>query len=206
MTTGPTTAPTTGKAHPRTARLALVLALSASLALSGCSGGSDHKAKPSPSPSASSSPSASTATPKPEPEKAPSAPKAKRGKAGQKVFARYVMGLWGYGLRTNDAKPLVALSPPKKPCGGCKAFARSLKKRHRQGWTVDFPGLQVRKITTKKVGDNAYAKATVDIPETDSYNSDGSFRNTNKQHKGASFEMLMHFKKKRYRLLAFTVS
>ena len=116
------------------------------------------------------------------------------------------MRLWGYGLRTNDAKPLVALSPPKKPCEGCKAFAKSLKQRHHQGWSVDFPGLKVHKITASKVGDNAYVRAVVDIPESDSYNSDGSYRNTSKQHNGAIFEVLMHFKKKHYRLLAFTVS
>ncbi len=64
----------------------------------------------------------------------------------------------------------------------------------------------MHKITASKVGDNAYVRAVVDIPESDSYNSDGSYRNTSKQHNGAIFEVLMHFKKKHYRLLAFTVS
>jgi hypothetical protein len=199
----------TGPAHPRTFRLhrfLLLLVLGTALALSGCSGGSDHKSKPSPSATASATPSPTSATPKPAREKVPAAPTAKRGKAGQKVFARYVMRLWGYGLRTNDAKPLVRLSPPKKPCRGCKDFARSLQKRRKQGWSVDFPGLKVHKMTATKVGDNTYVRAIVDIPASDSLNRDGSFRNTNKAHNGAKFEMLMHLKKKHYQLLAFTVS
>jgi hypothetical protein len=139
-------------------------------------------------------------------QRVPAAPQAKRGKAGQKVFGRYVMGLWGYGLRTNNPRPLVSLSPPKKPCQGCKAWSTSLQQRRRQGWYVDFPGLKVHKVTTTKVGDNVYVRATVDIPQSDSYNRDGTFRNTNKAHNGAKFEMLVHLKKKRYQLLAFTVS
>ncbi len=206
---------TTGPAHPRTTRtprFLLPLVLCASLAVSGCSGGSDSdsdkdKAEPSPSSSASASASTSSATPKPAPEKPPTAPKAKRGKAGQKVFGRYVMALWGYGLRTNDSKPLVSLSPGKKQCRGCKPYARSLKLRQKRGWSVDFPGVSVHKVTAEKVGDNAYVKASVDIPASDTYNRDGTFRNTNKAHDGAKFEMLVHFKKKKgYQLLAFTVS
>jgi hypothetical protein len=204
---------TIGPAHPRTSRtsrLLLPLVLCASLAVTGCSGGSDDsdkdKAEPSPSSGASASPSPTTASPKPAPEKPPAAPKAKRGKAGQKVFARHVMRLWGYGLRTNDAKPLVSLSPGKKQCRGCKGYARSLQQRRKHGWSVDFPGVSVHKVTVKKVGDDAYVKAKVDIPESDTYNRDGSFRNTNKAHNGAAFEMLVHFKKNRYQLLAFTVS
>jgi hypothetical protein len=181
--------------------------LCASLAMTGCSGGSDdHKASSSSSSTTSPTPARTSATPKPSPEQAPVAPKATRGKAGQEVFARYVMRLWGYGLRNNDPKPLVSLSPPKKPCRGCKDYARSLQQRRKHGWAVDFPGVSVHKVTTKRIGDNAYVKAIVDVPASDTYNRDGSFRNTNAAHNGAEFQMLVHFQKKRYQLLAFTVS
>ena len=100
----------------------------------------------------------------------------------------------------------MSLSPGKKQCRGCKGYAKSLQQRRKRGWAVDFPGLSVHKVTAKKVGENAYVKAIVDIPASDTYNRDGTFRNTNKAHNGAAFEMLVHFKKKGYQLLAFTVS
>jgi hypothetical protein len=209
LTSGMTTGPALPRA-PRALRLLLLLALSAGLALSGCSGSDDSpkaKAKTSASSRASASTSPSpTASPSAAREKPPAAPKAKRGKAGQKVFGRYVMQLWSYGLRTNDPKPLVSLSPKKKPCFGCKPYARSLQQRRKHGWTVDFPGLSVHKVTAKKVRDNTYVKAVVDIPESDTYKRDGSYRSTNPAHEGATFEMLVHFEKKGYRLLSFTVS
>jgi hypothetical protein len=202
----------TRPAHPRTSPLlrALPLLLCVMLVASGCSGGSEasdkKSASPSPSSSASASPSSTSASPKAKREAPPVEPKAKRGKAGQKAFARYVMRLWGYGLRNNDAKPLVALSPKKKPCRGCKDYARALQQRRKRGWAVDFPGVTVHKLTTAKVKGDTYVKAVVDVPASDTYNRDGSFRNTNKAHNGAAFEMLVHFEKKGYRLLAFTVS
>ena len=116
------------------------------------------------------------------------------------------MALWGYGLRTNDPRPLVALSPRKKPCEGCKAWTTSLRQRRKQGWYVDLPALRIHKVVASKVGGNTYVRATVDIPQSDSYNRDGTFRNTNKAHNGAKFEMLLQFKNKHYQLLAFTVS
>ncbi len=116
------------------------------------------------------------------------------------------MQLWGYGLRNNDAKPLVSLSPKKKPCRGCKDYAASLQQRRKRGWAVDFPGITVHKLTTAKVRGGTYVKAVVDIPASDTYNRDGSFRNTNKAHNGAAFEMLVHFDKSGYQLLSFTVS
>jgi hypothetical protein len=191
----------------RPTRLLLVVVLGVALGLSGCSGGSDGptSSSPSPSPSAAHSTPASPSA-SPAAEKVPRAPKAVRGRTGQKTFARHVMALWGYGLRTNDPRPLVSLSPRTKPCRGCTAFAASLRKRHKQGWYVDFVDVSVGKLSVKKVGDNTYAKAKVDIPESDSYNFDGSFRNTNRAHRGATFEVLMHYRAKRYRLLAFTVS
>src|SRR5690349_24024103 len=147
---------TNGLAHPRTVRgssVLLALVVSTSLLLAACSGGSSgSKSKPSPSrtSSASASASSSSATPTPTPtpaaQRAPAAPPAKPGKAGQKAFGRYVMALWGYGLRTNDPRPLVSLSPHKKPCEGCKAWTTSLRQRRKQGWYVDLPGLRIHKV------------------------------------------------------------
>jgi hypothetical protein len=180
------------------------------LVASGCSGGSDasdkKSASPSHSASSSPSPSSTSSSQTSKRESPPVEPKAKPGKAGQMAFARYVMQLWGYGLRNNDAKPLVALSPKKKPCRGCKDYAKSLQQRRKRGWAVDFPGVTVHKLTTAKVENGTYVKATVDIPESDTYNRDGSFRNTNAAHNGAAFEMLVHYDKLGYQLLAFTVS
>jgi hypothetical protein len=189
--------------------LALV-ALCAALVLGGCSSGSDDEPSSADSPSASASPSASTSTraasDRPSKATPPRAPKPTRGPAGQKRFAQHVMALWGYALRNNDPRALVALSAPGQKCRGCKPFAASLRKREKAGWYVDFAGVDVHRVTVKKVDDNVYAKATVDIPESDSYNADGSFRNTNKAHPGATFEVLMHRGDKRFQLLAFTVS
>lgn len=201
----------TGAGHPHTRRLTrlrFVLPLTvAALVLAGCGGGSEKKSDPSPSPSPSASASASASSPSATPtaEKVPRAPTATPGKAGQQKFARHVMDLWGYGLRTDNAKPIVALSP-KKPCRGCAEFAATLEKRKQQGWSVDFAGLEVRKVLLKQVAGNTYARSTVNIPKSDSYNSDGTFRNTNKSHNGATFEVLMSYTKKKYHLLAFTVS
>jgi hypothetical protein len=116
------------------------------------------------------------------------------------------MDLWGYALRTDDARALVALSAPGRTCRGCAVFADSMATRKKQGWYVDFPGLRVHAVTVKPVDDNVYAKASVDVPQSDSYDFDGSFRNTNRAHRGATFEVLMHRGTKRFQLLAFTVS
>ena len=190
------------------------LALGLALALAGCSGngsGEDRgsggsSASSSASPSASSTTEAATASSSPTRERPPKAPAPARGPAGQKRFARHMMDLWGYALRTDDARALVALSAPGSPCRGCTAFATSMQKRRKQGWYVDFPGVRVRTVTVRPVDGNVYARAKVDVPQSDSYDTDGSFRNTNAAHRGATFEVLMHRGKKRFQLLAFTVS
>jgi hypothetical protein len=204
--------------------------LSASLLLTGCSGdadspdsseeptgqasGSTSAASASSSPSASSSASPGTdveASAEPAAEQPPAVPKAKRGKAGQRRFAQHVMATWAYALRTNDAKPLVSLSPKGDACAGCDAFAAEMGKRRKQGWSVDFPGLAVRQVRLRAQETAAgvpvtYARARVDIPESDSFNADGSYRNTSAAHDDARFEVVMRFTGERYRLLAFTVS
>lgn len=179
-----------------------------SLVLAGCGGGSEKKSDPSPSASPSASASASGTSPSATttPEEVPPAPTPSFGKGGQRKFARHVMDLWGYGLRTDKAKPIVALSSKSKPCRGCAEFAATLRKRKQQGWSVDFAGLKVRTMVIKQVAGNTYARSTVDIPKSDSYNADGTFRNTNKLHTGATFEVLMSYTKQTYHLLAFTVS
>jgi len=193
-------------------RLALatsLLVIAASAAA--CSGdGNDAKqalsSSPTPSPSAlepspSTSASASAEVP-------PAAPAAAKGATGEKIFARHVMDLWGYALRTNDARPLVAASLAGKPCGGCKPLAADLAKRKQQGWSVDFSGVTVHGIALPpkqpKKGP-VTATATVDIPESDSFNDDGSYRNTNPAHPGVKFVVRMTYTKKGYRLVSFTV-
>lgn len=188
--------------------------------LSSCSSGSsDGTAAASASASSSSSASSSasgSATPTPTVSPAaaprpagppPKAPRARAGGAGEKAFTRYVVSLWSYALRTDDARPLTSLSPKKKPCAGCAAFAAEMGKRHRQHWSTDFPGARVRAITVTEQGPTqTYGRATIDIPKSMSYNADGSYRNTNQAHPRTQFEVLMNLKNKRYQLLAFTVT
>jgi hypothetical protein len=207
----------TGAGRGRTAlrwRLATTLVLCGGLLLSGCSDDSPESSKPkasgSATPSATTSDSSSVASASPTQAaatQAPRPPAPKRGRTGQKRFAGHVMAAWSYGLSTNDARTLTRLSPRKKPCEGCTAYAKELAKRRKQGWSVDFPGVVVRSVRLKQQGDGVtYARSRVDIPQSDSFNSNGSFRNTNQAHPGATFEVLMRYTKKGYRLLAFTVS
>jgi hypothetical protein len=195
---------------PRPAALVLVAALGAGLLLGGCSAdGSTPEAGRTPGAGGSTASSPSTReTPSPVPtvEPAPSAPAPSPGKAGQKAFARHVMDLWAYALRTNDPTPLTSLRAGTKPCGGCAELARTLAARRDQGWTVDLPGLTVRRVTVARDGKLAVARSVVDVPETDSYNSDGTYRNTSPAHAGARFVVQMSYAKKRYRLVSFTVS
>lgn len=197
---------------PPRVRRTLVAALGAGVLVAGCSSGSvtpsarntpstSATTRAAPSPSSSRSPS-----PAPTVERPPAAPRPVPGRAGQRAFARHVMDLWGYALRTNDVKPLAALGAGKKACAGCAALGRELAQRRRQGWTVDFPGVDVRKLTVANQGDVRVARAKVDIAESDSFNADGSFRNTNPAHAGATFVVQMRFVSKRYRLVSFTVS
>lgn len=171
----------------------------------GCSSDADQpRAGASHSPSTAPTPSAS---PSRDAEAPPAAPPYARTDRGAEAFARHVMDLWGYGLRTDDAHPLTALSPGgKAACGGCRVFAATLAKRHRQGWTVDFPGLDVRSVKVRSQGQLRVATATVDVPESDSYDDDGSYRNTSPAHRGATFVVRMRAEPHRYRLLSFTLS
>ena len=155
----------------------------------------------SPSPSAVSSAGSSPSAAAP-----PTAPPYAAGAAGARAFAEHVMDLWGYGLRSNDARPLSALSGGHRPCAGCATFGHELAKRKRQGWSVDFPGVVVHTVTIRKAGPERVASAVVDIPESDSFNQDGTYRNTNPAHPKAHFTVRMRTAHQAYRLLSFTVS
>ena len=114
------------------------------------------------------------------------------------------MDLWAYALRTNDASPLAATGLGRKPCGGCAPLAKELAKRRTQGWTVDFPGLAVRHVALSSLGGDRVARARVDVPASDSYNDDGTFRNTSPAHSGATFLVQMRLVKKQWRLVSFS--
>jgi hypothetical protein len=189
---------------------ATALTVLVTLPLAGCSGDTStpQSAPSTPStsePAAAAATSGETPSPVPTVEPPPPAPAPVRGTAGQRAFARHVMDLWGFALRTNDAKPLVALGRGR-PCGGCPALQRELARRAAAGWTVDFAGVQVRRTTLSRDGAVVVARAKVDIPESDSYNTDGTYRNTSPAHAGATFEVRMRFSGGRYRLLSFTVA
>jgi len=189
---------------PRAPRPALAAMLSAGVLLTGCSDGSPPATGSQPSPAAASSSAAPNPVPVVQP--APAAPGAVRSRkaAGQQAFARHVMDLWGYALRTDDARPLVA-TRAAHACGGCAPLARELASRRRQGWTVDFPGVTVRRVRLAAQGGDRMARATVDIPASDSYTTDGTFRNTSPAHQGATFVVRMRYVRAQWRLVSFTV-
>ena len=192
---------------------ALLLAVALSPALAACSGDSSKAAgTPSQTPSTSTSPSASvspspTETPTPQ---EPTRPAFAPGDKGQKAFAEYVVASWGYALSTNDATAVTGLSPSKKEqCRGCKELAAELRKRDNEGWHVAFPGASVRKTTLKREDDRILATTVADLPASESYFDDGTFRNDNEAHRGAKFLIDLRIdgqgKKQRYALLAFSV-
>lgn len=195
----------------------VVLAFSMAVAAAGCGGDSTEAAD---DPSPTTSPTASTTSdgtspgvttePTPSPEtaaaKPPEAPKASDTAAGRRAFARFVVGTWGYALRTNDPQPLLVLSPKTKSCVGCPQLKSELLKREKQGWYVDFPGAEVEKADLKNAGATWTARMPVLIPESDSYNEDGTYRSTNRAHPKGSFEVEMRFEKGSFELVAFRVS
>ena len=205
MLTGAAPSPSLLRARLR--KVAVLAALGPAMVLSGCS---DSGATPSAAAPTGSSPTStsSSAAPSPVPvvESPPAAPRAVRGRAGQQAFARHVMDLWAYALRTDDAKPLSALAAGGKACGGCTALARELGQRRTQGWAVDLAGVRVRSTRVTGQGDVQVVRARVDVPQTDSYNTDGSYRNTSPAHPGATFEVRMRLTDRGYRLVSFTVS
>lgn len=159
------------------------------------------------SPSTGSSPSPSATAPSESPVPAPPAPPhARRGPKGQEAFARFVMDAWSWSLRTNDASPLLEVSPShRQPCDGCRTLERELDTRAKEGWYVDFPGLTVERTRLHPTGDTVVAASKVVIPESDTYQDDGSYRSTSPAHEDATFTVTMRLTKAGYRLVSFTV-
>jgi hypothetical protein len=188
---------------------AACLAAAACLSVNGCSAASHPAARgtsPGPAPSVARTPSPAAASPGISPVAPPVRPQATRGPAGQRRFARYVMALWGYALRTNDPSPLFASSFTKQACGGCARLASTLEQRRHRGWHVDFPGLLVRRVELRTTRGVTVAAASVTIPPSSSINDDGSFRSANPAHPHARFVVRMRFVHGSYRLLSFTLS
>jgi hypothetical protein len=208
------------RALPRATTLAAAACLAVT-ALAGCSSdSSEASAEPTPTAgSDGSSPSSSSSSPSPSfasspttartPER-PSRPTFAPGDKGQREFAEYVVASWGYALATNDATALTGLSPSKKEqCRGCKELTAELARRDKAGWHVAFPGATVRHTTLKREDDRILATTVADIPASQSYFDDGSFRNDNDAHRGARFLVDLRIdgqaKKRHYVLLAFSV-
>lgn len=170
---------------------------------SGSSSSSSSSLSTSPSaPGSSSSPTSTPGTTKPE------EPRFRGSGAGKRDFVRYIIDGWGYSLRTNDASVLLEASD-KKPCRGCDTLRSELRERKKEGWSVDFPGAKVRKVKFQRDGDVEVATATVDIPSSQSFFDDSTFRNDNKARKGVPFLLDIRAegrgKKRHWTLLAFTI-
>lgn len=192
-------------------RRSLAAALvAAGLALTACGG--DEPAEdadtspstPTTSGSASTSPSP---TGRPTPS-APSEPKFADTRAGKRAFVEYIVDGWGYGLSTNDPSVLIDASG-RKPCRGCDTYRNELKQRKQEGWYVEFPGADVRKVTFRPDGGVEVATAVVDIPSSQSLFTDGTVRNENKAHRGARFLVDIRAdgkrKKRHWTLVAFSI-
>lgn len=189
---------------------AIVLALG--LLVSGC-GGDEPGASSSPASSPSASASASAGTePSVEPSTAPAAdaapapepPPARNDGRGREAFARYVLEAWIYALNTNDPQALLDVSG-KKPCGGCTQLAGELESRQEQGWYVELEGVQVSGVDVIAEGEAARAVMSVAIPESSTYNEDGSFRSGNPAHPRSTFEVDMVHEGGEFRLVAFSL-
>lgn len=188
------------------------------LLLSACSGGDespDADASPSASsPSAtetvseaaSEEPGPSAEPTVPEPPAMPEPPRPRPGPKGQRAFAQHVMASWAWSLQANDAAPLLEVSrSAKRPCTGCRELARELRRRDRQEWYVDLPAVRVERTVLRRDGNEVVARSRVDIPESETYFYDGSYRSTSPAHDDATFLVRMRRAADRYVLVSFTV-
>jgi len=202
--------------HPR--RHALLRATAAVvgtvLLVGSCSGDAGSSEKdPEPSPTsagateaADEEPSASAEPTVPEPPAMPEPPRARPGAKGQRAFAQHVMASWAWSLQANDAAPLLEVSRSgRRPCTGCRELGRELRKRDRQEWYVDLPALRVERTRLRRDGDEVVARSRVDIPESETYFYDGSYRSTSPAHDDATFLVRMRRAADRYVLVSFTV-
>lgn len=180
------------------------------LQVTACGGGNPT---PADTPSASTSPASSppesspaevsTATPSPT---APTSPPAADSRAGRAAFARHVVTVWGYALSTNDPAPLLALSSKERVCEGCRSLQTELRRRADAGWHVDFPGATVKSVSLARSAQQVVASLAISIPASDSFNDDGSYRDSSPAHPNARFEVRMSFTKAGFRLLSFTLT
>lgn len=195
---------------PAPAPVRLVAASAALVGLlAACNGTQEPSGSPSSSPaSAASTPQAADEeqSPSSSASATPRPPKAGKGPNGQRAFARFVMDAWSWSLITNDASPLLAASPSRtKPCEGCRRLERELANRADEGWYVDFPGLTVGRTRLARDGTTVTATTRVDIPESDSFFEDGTYRSSSPAHPDATFRVRMRLVDGDYRLLAFSV-
>ena len=122
------------------------------------------------------------------------------------AFAHHVVATWSYALSSNDAQPLLDLSPAKRPCAGCAALGDELKSRRADGWHVDLPGVDIGSTKLSGVRAEPVATMKISIPESASYRDDGSYRNTSPAHPDGTFTVEMRFVKGAFRLLSFSVT
>ena len=155
------------------------------------------------SPPQSSPAEVSTAVPTPT---APTSPPAADTRAGRTAFAKHVVAVWGHALSTNDVGPLLALSPKGRVCAGCRSLQIELRRRADSGWHVDFPGATVKSITLARNARQVSASMKVSIPQSDTFNDDGSYRGSSPAHPNARFEVRMSLTKAGFRLLSFTLT
>jgi hypothetical protein len=203
--------------HPRRHALLRATAgvVGVALLVGSCSGDAESPAA-EPSPAADSPTGSGTATedvsPAAEPTVSapppmPEPPRPGPGPKGQRAFGQHVIASWAWSLQANDAEPLVLASRSRKRlCTGCRDLVKELRKRDRQDWYVDLPAVSVERTRLRRDGDEVVATSRVDIPESDTYFYDGTFRSTNPAHDDATFTVRMRRTPERYVLVSFTVA
>lgn len=197
-----------GSPRGRGAALAAAAALAGTL-LVGC-GGDDSPPEPTAS---SATPSATPSeTPTAEPTtttapQAPARPRSRNTRKGREEFAAFVVARWGHALATNDAAAVTKLSPKGTVCQGCRELRTELARRAKQGWFVDFPGADVKRVDVRP-GDAPgtwVATARISVPASRSYFEDGTYRNDNEARDKVPFTVRMRHQAGRFVLLGFSV-
>lgn len=208
-----------GAISPARARVVRVLrvcavAATTTLALAACGGGDDEEpaADPGESPSSASA-STTDFSPTPTETEPPTAelplkPDFADSAAGKRAYVTYIVEGWVYALNTNDPSVLLDESGAK-PCRGCDSLRAELAEREKEGWHVQLPGVDVRKVTFRRDEDVEVATAVVDIPASQSFFEDGTYRNDNDEHRGAEFVIDISAdgkgKKEHWTLRAFSI-
>jgi hypothetical protein len=93
----------------------------------------------------------------------------------------------------------------KAGCDGCATLSKELRGRAKEGWYVDFPGLDIHRTKLRRTGDTVVATSAVSIPESNSYEDDGSYRSTSPAHENATFTVTMRLTRSGCRLVSFRV-